>query len=179
MWVVGDRVILRRVHALVQTTERVAAGDLSARTGVPYRLGELSQFARAFDEMAEQLSVRQITATRAEEALATHAERLRILHEIDRALLAAEAPEMTAAAALQPLRELLGVPRVIINLFDLETNQVEWQAAAGRHRLHVGPGVRYAMHLMGDVEALKRGEPQVIDTHALPPSPEVEALLAS
>jgi hypothetical protein len=32
---------------------------------------------------------------------------------------------------------------------------------------------------MGDLDALRRGEPQVIDTHALPPGPEVEALLAS
>ena len=32
---------------------------------------------------------------------------------------------------------------------------------------------------MGDIEALKRGEPQLIDTHALPPGPEVDALLAS
>jgi light-regulated signal transduction histidine kinase (bacteriophytochrome) len=32
---------------------------------------------------------------------------------------------------------------------------------------------------MGDVDALKRGEPQVIDTRALPAGPEVDALLAS
>src|SRR5262249_36841169 len=81
IWVVGDRVMLRQVHALVQTTERVAAGNLSARIGVPYHLSELGQLAHAFDVMAEQLSVRQVAATRAEEALATHAERLRILHE--------------------------------------------------------------------------------------------------
>jgi light-regulated signal transduction histidine kinase (bacteriophytochrome) len=32
---------------------------------------------------------------------------------------------------------------------------------------------------MGDIEALQRGEPQVIDTQTLPPGPEVDALLAS
>src|SRR5258706_14646274 len=32
---------------------------------------------------------------------------------------------------------------------------------------------------MGDLEALKRGEPQVIDTQALPPGPAPEALLAA
>ena len=26
--------------------------------------------------------------------------------------------------------------------------------------------------MMGDVEALKRGEPQIVDTHELPPGPE-------
>ena len=108
-----------------------------------------------------------------------HARRLRILHEIDLAVAAERSPEVIAGAAIQPLRELLGVPRAIVNMFDLAAGEVEWLAAAGRRRTHVGPGVRYSMRLMGDVEALKRGEPQMVDTHALPPGKEVDALLAS
>jgi signal transduction histidine kinase len=104
---------------------------------------------------------------------------LRILHEIDHAVAAEETAEAIAGAAIQPLREVLGVPRAIVNIFDLATGEVEWLAAAGRRRTHVGPGVRYSIRLMGDVEALKRGEPQLIDTLALPPGPEVDALLAS
>src|SRR5256885_7777983 len=80
---------------------------------------------------------------------------------------------------MQPWREVLGVPRAIVNIFDLAAGEVEWLAAAGRRRTHVGPGVRYSIRLMGDVEALKRGEPQLIDTPALAPGPEVDALLAS
>ena len=128
---------------------------------------------------AQLLEARKGERAQAREALARQAERLRILHEIDRAIIAEQAPEAVAAAAIQPLRELLGVPRAIVNIFDLAAGEVEWLAAAGRHRTHVGPGVRYSIRLMGDVEALKRGEPQVIDTHALPPGPEVDALLAS
>lgn len=115
----------------------------------------------------------------AQDSLARHAKRLRLLHEIDRAIIAEESPQAIAGAAIQPLRELLGVPRAIVNIFDLKAGTVEWLAAAGRHRTHVGPGVRYSIQLMGDVEALKRGETQVIDTHALPPGPETDALLAS
>ena len=89
------------------------------------------------------------------------------------------APEAIAEAVLVPLRDLLGVPRAIVNLFDFEAGEVEWMAAVGRRRMHVGPGVRYPMRLAGDVEALRRGEPQVIDVRTLPPSPETEALLAS
>jgi signal transduction histidine kinase len=113
------------------------------------------------------------------EAHDKHARRLKVLHEIDRAVAADEAPQAIAGAVIQPLRELLDVPRAIVNIFDLAAGEVEWLAAAGRHRTHVGPGVRYSIRLMGDVEALKRGEPQVINTHALPPGPEVDALLAS
>jgi len=108
-----------------------------------------------------------------------HARRLTMLHGIDRAVAGDESPQAIAGAVIRALRELLDVPRVVINIFDLGSGEVEWLAAAGRRRIHVGPGVRYSIRLMGDVEALKRGEPQVVDTHKLPPGPETEALLAS
>jgi signal transduction histidine kinase len=113
------------------------------------------------------------------EAHERRVQHLGILRKIDRAIAAEEAPEAIAAAVIQPLRELLGVARAIVNIFDLAAGEVEWMAAAGRRRTHLGPGVRYSIRLMGDVDALKRGEPQVIDTHGLPPGPEVDALLAS
>jgi signal transduction histidine kinase len=116
---------------------------------------------------------------RARRSLGRHAERLRMLHEIDRAVLAEEKPEAIAAAVVQPLRELLGVPRAIVNRFDLAAGEVEWIAAAGRRRVHAGPGVRYSIRLMGDVDALRRGETQLIDVEALPASAERAALLAS
>lgn len=77
------------------------------------------------------------------------------------------------------LRELLGVRRAIVNLFDLAAHQVEWLAGAGPHRVHVGPGMRYGMEFMGDVEALRKGELQFMDVTALPTGPEGEALRAS
>ena len=114
----------------------------------------------------------------AQEALVKSAERLKILHEIDRALIAEEAPVAIAEAALRRLRDLLGVPRAIVNMFDLAAGEAEWLAAAGRRRIRLGPGVRFPLALMGDVEALRRGELQVIDVASLPRSPEAEALLA-
>ena len=116
---------------------------------------------------------------RAEEAIAGYNERLRIMHQIDRALIAGEDPAASAGTVLPLLRDLLGVARVVINLFDLETGKVEWLAATGRRRVHVGPGIHYPISFMGDVEALRRGEHQLVDVHALPPGPEADALLAS
>jgi signal transduction histidine kinase/HAMP domain-containing protein len=171
-WTGADWWILRRITGLVRATGQIATADLSARTGLAHDQGELGQLARAFDEMAQALETRQTEAAR-------YLERLRIVHDIDRALIAEESPAAIAAAALPPLRELLGVPRAIVNLFDLAAGEVEWLAAVGRRRLRIGPGVRYSIQLMGDIAALQQGEPQVIDVHALPPSPEVEALLAS
>ena len=127
---------------------------------------------------ADQAAI-AVNNAQAQQALTTQAERLRILHEIDRALIAEQAPVAIAEAVVFPLRDLLNVPRVIVNLFDLETGQVEWLAAAGRRRQHLGPGVRYPIRLAGDVEGLRRGEPQMIDVRSLLPSPDAEALLAA
>ena len=116
---------------------------------------------------------------RVEEISRRYAERLAIQHEIDRGLIENRTPETIAEAALKPLRDLLGVPRAIVNLFNFETGEVEWLAAIGRRRTHSGPAVHYPLSLMGDIEALRRGEPQVIDTRSLPPSRHKDALLAS
>jgi signal transduction histidine kinase/ActR/RegA family two-component response regulator len=127
---------------------------------------------------ADQAAI-ALTNAQNQEALARQAERLRILHEIDRAMIAEQAPVAIAEGVVRPLRELLDVPRVIVNLFDMEAGEVEWLAAAGPRRVRLGPGVRYSIELAGDVAALRRGEPQEIDIRALPPGPEVEAMLTA
>lgn len=145
-----------------------------------YALGAVDHLARPIVREVLQAKVQDVTERhRAEQANAGYLERLRILHQIDRALIAGESPAAIAAAALVPLRQLLGIPRAIVNLFDLAKGEVEWLAAAGRKRVRAGPGVRYSIRLMGDLEALRRGELQSIDVHALPPGPEADALLAS
>jgi len=116
---------------------------------------------------------------RTRELLVRSAERLRILHSLEHAVAAQRSPEEIAAAVIRPLRELLGVARVVVNEFHLERGEAEWLAAAGRRRTHVGRGVRYSLRLMGDVEALRRGEVQRIVVRELPESEDRQALLAS
>ena len=116
---------------------------------------------------------------RSAEAIVQYNERLKILHEIDKALIAGEEPEAIAKTVLPLVRDLLGVTRVVVNLFDMGTGQVEWLAATGRRRVRVGPGVRYSLQFMGDINALRRGEHQLVDVDDLPEGPETRALLAS
>lgn len=59
-WVGGNVFVLRRVNTLLDTTERLRAGDLSARTGPPYSLGEFGQLGRIFDQMAAGLQQREV-----------------------------------------------------------------------------------------------------------------------
>jgi PAS domain S-box-containing protein len=128
---------------------------------------------------AQIAAARESEQRRARAAFERHEERLRILHQIDHAIIRQETVTEIAGVVVQPLRALLDVPRAIVNAFDMDKGEVEWLAAAGRQRTHVGPGVRYPLRMMGDLAALKRGETQIVDTRALPPGPEVTALLAS
>jgi signal transduction histidine kinase/CheY-like chemotaxis protein len=149
----------------------LSVGSPNPRT---FAQGEIDLLQSFGDQAAIAISNAQT-----QETLAKQAERLRILHDIDLAIITETAPVAIAEAVLRRLRDLLGVPRAIVNLFDLAAGEVEWLAAVGRHRLHVGPGVRYPLTLAGDVDALRRGEPQMIDVRSLSPSLEAEALLAS
>ncbi len=54
----SEMFILRRVRKLVAATDRLAGGDLSARTGIPEAAGELGRLAVSFDAMAEALQRR-------------------------------------------------------------------------------------------------------------------------
>ena len=61
-----DLHITRRVKALLKATNRLASGDLSARTGLGYDTGELGGLANNFDWMAESLEKRQAQLHQAE-----------------------------------------------------------------------------------------------------------------
>ena len=69
---------------------------------------------------------------RAEEAIASYNERLRILHQIDRAMIAGEEPVMIAQAVLPLVRDLLRVGRVVVNLLiSRRARSSGWRPRAG------------------------------------------------
>jgi signal transduction histidine kinase len=160
-----------RIAADINALPAAATGEAAA-PAPPSRIAEIRAVER------EIAAAREGRAA-AEQALAKSTERLNVLHEIDRAVIQAEAPVAMAEAVLRRIRDLLGVPRAIVNLFNLETGEAEWLGAIGRRRIHLGPGVRFPIELMGDIAGLRRNEVQVIDVDALPRGPEVDALLAS
>src|SRR3989304_6638156 len=80
-WFGGDFFILRRVNDLVSATRRLASGDLSARTALPYQDSELSQLARAFDGMAESLQKRHADLEQAQKAIHYSEQRFHMMVE--------------------------------------------------------------------------------------------------
>jgi signal transduction histidine kinase/HAMP domain-containing protein len=81
-WLGTQFFFLRQVNSLVDTTQRLSAGDLSARTGWGPGQGELGQLARAFDEMATTLQHREQEQQWAQEQIRKQTERAEALARI-------------------------------------------------------------------------------------------------
>ncbi len=57
--ILSSHLILPRVTSMVQAAQRLAAGDLGARTGLRYGPGELERLAQSFDHMGVELQRRE------------------------------------------------------------------------------------------------------------------------
>ncbi len=99
-WIGGYAFILRQLHALIEATGRVAAGDLGARTGMRGD-GELNRLAAAFDDMAAALQRRESEAKRSAEEIA-------LLQSMTLAIGAAEDLHAALAIALKMICETSG-----------------------------------------------------------------------
>ncbi len=75
-WVLGEAFVTRQIRSLVETTRRLAKGELSARTTLASEQGEFGVLAHSIDEMAEALASREIERKQAEEAIREYAENL-------------------------------------------------------------------------------------------------------
>ncbi len=79
VWYIGGRVFWGPLTRLVEATGRIAAGDLTARSGMSQRKDELGLLARTFDAMAAALERRERQHLEAEEAIRRSEEQLRRL----------------------------------------------------------------------------------------------------
>src|SRR6185312_1364679 len=57
-WFGGELFVRRQVKAMSETAQKIADGDLGARTGLPDSMDELGRMAKIFDRMAEILQQR-------------------------------------------------------------------------------------------------------------------------
>jgi len=110
-WIGGDLLVRRRMSKLVSAAKRLGAGDLSVRTGVTYGEGELSQLARAFDEMAASLQQRESERKKAEEALQENRQALETVVETAPSLIVLTNPEGRIRLFNRACEELTGYKR--------------------------------------------------------------------
>jgi two-component system, cell cycle sensor histidine kinase and response regulator CckA len=152
-WFFAERFVLRYAKSLLEATRQLAAGDPAARTQLPYGHGELSDLARAFDEMASAVQAREAERSEAEQALRRSEERFRTF--------------MDNSPALAFLRGASGAFVYVNATFErvFELAEGEWRDA---------PDTRFwapetAQRLRAaDLRALETGQPQqAVDTAVL------------
>lgn len=68
-WLLGHVLITKRLGRLLAATRQLRQGDLSTRTGLSHKEGELGQLARSFDEMAEALESKELERRQSQQAL--------------------------------------------------------------------------------------------------------------
>ena len=89
-WLGSDFLILRPIRALVHSSTRLAAGDLTVRTHLQHGQDELGQLTLAFDGMAEALQQRETERQRASHKLQALSRRLVEVQESERRAIARE-----------------------------------------------------------------------------------------
>jgi signal transduction histidine kinase len=113
--------------------------------------------------MAEALQRRQAEVERAQEALGRHADRLKNLHEIDRAILAARSSLEIAQVALAKFRQLVPCLRASVVVFDFETGEGTVLAEQVNGKTRLGGGAGFPLESFGITEELRQGQIHVVE----------------
>jgi PAS domain S-box-containing protein len=125
--------------------------------------------------------ISDVTEVRRKEVqLRTYAERLTTLSEIQHAILTAKSAEEIATAAVSRLRAGLGVARATVTLLEPGTEEYVVFAFDSDQEPAVDlRGIRGPASLLGDLDALRRGEIHVTESLASiqDPPPNVDMLL--
>ena len=99
---------------------------------------------------------------RAEESLRRYAERLKILHNIDRSILAARSLEAIAQAVLGHLRQLIPCQRASVAEFDFKSGEAHVLATQVKGETQVKTGARLPLEIFGITEEFKQDRVQVV-----------------
>lgn len=152
-WFGADFFIVRPVRKLRGATERLAAGDLTVRSGSQVTVGELGLLAQGFDQMADALQERDAELKRSAVEL-----RQRVKELDQRSLdLAAANQELEAFAysvshdLRAPLRAIGGFARVL-----LEDHPAELDQESRRHLHIIQQEAQKMGRLIDDLLALTR-----------------------
>lgn len=115
--------------------------------------------ARLFQQVQAELFERK----QAEAALVKSTHRLNILHNIDRAILSAQTPEIIAQVALEHIQGIVDYQRIFVLAFDLETDAARVLALADKGTSNLAPGAVLRPDEILKYDELRGRKPVLID----------------
>jgi len=155
------------IGALTVQSNDLTEGDIPAVTAFAHQVAAAWHRARLYEQAQQEIIERK----RAEESLRQHARRLKVLREIDQAILAAQSPQAIAQATLAHIRELIPCQRASVATFDLEAKEGTMLAVHANGATELGEKSLIPLSDFGVTEALRRGEVNVVDDILALPSP--------
>jgi PAS domain S-box-containing protein len=158
--IVGDT---GRYRGLIRYDRRDGTSIISETTGMILRddAGAVAGYIGVNRDMTER---KRIEAQRdaSLQALARQTERLQIVHDIDRAVLAARSAHEISQIGAERIRQLVACDRAVVLLFDRERQEVERLAVAGHHLAGKEPGSRLAFDDYGPIDTKDPGQIYVV-----------------
>ena len=145
-WYGADLFIVRPVRKLRGVTERLAAGDLTVRSGPAYPVGELGLLAQDFDRMAAALQERDADLIKTAAELRQRAQELTAANQELENFTYSVAHDLRA-----PLRSMGGFARIL-----LEDYPDKLDADGQRYLNVIQQEARKMGHLIDDLLALAR-----------------------
>lgn len=136
-WVGSEGLVVRRARKLAATAQRLAAGELGARTGLRPNRDELSMVAATFDRMAETLEQRMHEAEKHLRRIARLNRVYAVLSGINSAILRIRDRHTLLAEACRIAVELGQFRLAWIGLIEENTRRVRPVAAAGAGKAYV------------------------------------------
>ena len=114
---------------------------------------------------------------RIEEAVRRYAQRLRILHELDQAILVTHSGEEIATTALNRLCAVIPCHRTSVELFDADAQESLVLAVQAEGETNLRPDRRTSLSWNRAYDEMESGDPFVVeDLTEIPPTPITEAL---
>ncbi len=161
-WYGGERFIVRQLRVLVQTTEHLAAGDLSTRTGMGDLKGEIGQLARTFDVMAGSLEQRAREQQEFEKLLLNRAQQQTVVAALGQFAMTSTDFNALLSQAMQLISQTLDLPFAHVLELQPEDDSLLLRAGLGWKSERAGVTVIQGKWRSQAGFVLNSGEPLVI-----------------
>jgi signal transduction histidine kinase/HAMP domain-containing protein len=130
-WFGSDAFVLRRIRDIIAATNKVAEGNLSARTTLTYDTNELGQMARAFDNLAYALEKREAEAVESAKQIQQQRQQQAALYDLNRGITSTLDVASVLTTLLDHVSALFPSCAMTVSWVNKQTNDLEPMAHRG------------------------------------------------